>query len=123
MPLYDFRCDHCGTAREVYRTLSDDTKPECCDHEMTQIHTSAPYGSVRMEAHYRCPATGQGVTTWKQRREIMARHNLVDVSDMPASKVIEQEDKKWAAIRKKAAELPGLPPGTKPEDFLPALPT
>ena len=123
MPLYDYRCPVCGEEAELYRTLSDHaTAPQHCGQDMVQVHKSAPFGAVQMEARYRCPATGEGVTSWKQRREIMRRHNLVDLSDAPAAKQREREAKKWAEIRRLAnAPVNELPKGYKAEDFLPAV--
>lgn len=123
MPLYDYRCTVCGEETEVYRSISAEaTAPQHCGRDMEQFHAKAPHGSVQMEARYRCPATGEGVTSWKQRREIMRRHNLVDLSDAPAAKQREREAKKWAEIRRLAnAPVNELPKGYKAEDFLPAV--
>lgn len=122
MPLYDYRCAVCGEESELYRSLSDQaTAPQHCGMDMVQIHKAAPYGAVQMEARYVCPATGQKITTWKQRHETFRRHNLADVSDMSSSKWYERESKKWAEIKRLAsAPMNELPPGHKADDFLPA---
>ena len=122
MPLYDYRCPACGEEAELYRTISDHaTAPQHCGQDMVQIHKSAPFGAVQMEARYVCPATGQKITTWKQRKETFARHNLCDVSDMNSSTWYAKEKKKWDRFKELAAQpVNELPQGYQPEHFLPA---
>jgi hypothetical protein len=65
------------------------------------------YGHVKMECHYQCPATGQNVTTWKQRKELFAKHNLSDAaSDMTAEQVISQAKRKKAENDALAQQMP-----------------
>ena len=123
MPLYDYRCRACGVETEVYRSVSAaDTPPEHCGAAMEQFHSRAPMGSVQAETHYLCPATGQKVTTRKQRLETFRKHGLADVSDMSSAKQYERDKRKWEGIRKLASQpINDLPSGYKPEDFLPAV--
>jgi putative FmdB family regulatory protein len=123
MPLYDYRCRACGEETEVYRSVSADaTAPQHCGQAMEQFHTRAPMGTVQAETHYLCPATGQQITSRKQRLETFRKHNLADVSDMSSAKQYERDKRKWEGIRKLAnAPINELPTGYKAEDFLPAI--
>lgn len=44
MPLYDYECEHCGTRKEVYRSIhAKERRPRCvCNRLMDQIITRAP---------------------------------------------------------------------------------
>lgn len=60
-----------------------------------------------MECRYKCPATGENVTSWKQRANLFAKHNLTDAaSDMTADQVISAAQKKKAANDRIAAGMP-----------------
>lgn len=69
----------------------------------------AAHGHVQMECRYRCPVTREGVTSWKQRREIFARKNLMDASDINFDKAIEKENKTFADRKKLADQMPKPP--------------
>jgi hypothetical protein len=52
-------------------------------------------GYVQRPTDYKCPVTGQWVSTNRQRQNIMREHNLIDANDFPLTpKVIEQEERK-----------------------------
>jgi putative FmdB family regulatory protein len=121
MPLYDYRCAVCGVETELYRSISDKaTAPQHCDCDMEQFHSRAPMAAVQAETHYLCPASGEKITTRKQRMESFRKYNLADVSDMSSERQHEREKKKWKAIRESAnSGLNALPDGYKPDDFLP----
>lgn len=53
----------------------------------------AAYGYVQGECHYKCPATGSEVTSWRQRKNIFAEHGLVDGSDWNPQKEFEKAKK------------------------------
>jgi hypothetical protein len=72
-------------------------------------------GFVQMECRYRCPVTKQGVTSWKQRKEIFAQKGLVDGSDVSADQIIAKERKKHADSQALASQMPH-------HEALPALP-
>ena len=73
------------------------------------------YGFVQAECRYRCPATGKGVTSWRQRREIMASKNLMDMSDINPAKEIAKAEARKAADMKLAAQMPHY--GSHPKNF------
>lgn len=65
------------------------------------------HGHVKMECRYKCPVTGEGVTSWKQRNELFARHNLTDAaSDFTADQIIDKAQKKQEANNRLAAGMP-----------------
>lgn len=61
------------------------------------IKLSPNIGYVQGDCHYTCPVTRQQVTTNRQRRNIMARHNLIDANDFPLTpKVVEKAEARKA---------------------------
>lgn len=121
MPLYTYACK-CGWEVEEYRPVAqmEIEKPVHCGQQM-QIRIMPVMGMVRAEAHYICPATGEKVTTRRQRQYLFDKHGLADYNDI--GDPIEKELKRVAKV-KELASTPHteLPPGTKIEDFLPRLP-
>lgn len=102
--IYDYQCRACGGQRlNVYNRIGEykTNAPECCGSKMEILITAAPYGFVDREIHYKCPVTNQGVTSRKQRNEIMAREGLVDANDLVNHKTI-------AARRKQHEEMQAL---------------
>ena len=106
MPTYVFRCPTCEAVQEQFCRVSEmeANRPTC--HGPMQTVIQAVAGFVQMECHYRCPVTRQGVTSWKQRKEIFAAKNLSDGSDVSADQVIAAAQKKKAANDKLAAGMP-----------------
>ena len=86
----------------------DTSIPECCGAAM-QFVLQPVYGHVRMECRYQCPVTAQNITSWQQRRETFARHNLSDAaSDMTAEQVIAAANKRKADDTALAAQMPHI---------------
>lgn len=94
--LYDYRCKSCKRETEAYNRIAERRThaPVCCGSQMDIFIKSAPYGYVGMEIFYRCPVTNQGVTSLKQRKEIMAREHLVDANDLVNTKTIQTKVQK-----------------------------
>lgn len=85
MPLYTYRCPKCGDVRTEFNTVSDrHAGPECCGDvsvlEITPTQLGNVLGGGSMPG-YLCPVSGEYVTSRQQRREIMARNNLVEAGD------------------------------------------
>lgn len=81
MPLYTYKCAECGKTEDAYRSMADrDHGPEC-HGPMRKIITPTMVQQV-MGGHaypgYKCPVTGEFVSSRKRRREIMQEHNLIE---------------------------------------------
>lgn len=105
--IYDYQCRSCGGRRlNVYNRILErrTNAPECCGGRMDIIITAAPMGFVDREIHYRCPVTNEGVTTRRQRNNIMAREGLVDANDIVNHKTIakrvQQHEERKAFVEK-----------------------
>lgn len=92
MPIYDYRCSACG---EEYHNIKNaiaerrTNAPKCCDGETSIVIRPVRDAIVRNFEPYECPVTGQGVSTPSQRRDIMARHDLVEGGDIKLRTVKE----------------------------------
>jgi len=106
--LYDYKCSVCGNMTEKANKIADrhSNAPECCGQAMSIAITTAPYGYVDRPIHYRCPVTNEGVTSKKQRREIMAREGLVSAHDLCRT----QEQRQREVAEKKAIVEKGFGP-------------
>lgn len=105
MPVYAYHCAMCGAGEDRFNRVSDceSNAPRHCGSAMS-IRITAPLVHVQQDINYRCPATGIGVTSWRQRRNIFAEHQLRDANDHPPEQVIRDENKKWGKIRELAAQ-------------------
>ena len=85
--LYDYKCNKCGDEVEAVNKIDErrTNAPICCNYQMALIIKQAPMGFMDREVHYICPVTNKGVTTRRQRNEIMAREGLVDANDLKQS--------------------------------------
>jgi hypothetical protein len=102
--LYEYDCDICGAELEAYRKIDDrHMGPLCCGQTARLVIRTAPYGFVDNMEEYRCPVTNQGVTTRRQRNEIMAREGLVDANDLLKSD--EERDRQQAEYDAKIAKF------------------
>lgn len=99
--LYDYLCRKCGHETEAFNSIAQrhTHAPQCCGEGMDIIIKQAPYGFVDREVFYKCPVTNQGVTSRRQRNEIMAREGLMDANDLVNHKTIEARKKKHDKIR------------------------
>lgn len=85
MPIYTYQCD-CGKIIDEYRSIDNRYNlPVCdCGHKMqlkimpTQIAPVLGGGDFQ---GYKCPVTEKWVTSRKERKNIMAEHNLIEVGD------------------------------------------
>jgi putative FmdB family regulatory protein len=81
MPMYDYQCKECLSITTRYRKMDERNNPlRCsnCQGDMKMAILSAPFATVQPEAHYLCPATGKEVTSWRQRKNLFAKHDLVE---------------------------------------------
>lgn len=123
MPNYDFHCETCHETREYFLRMSEigtEAEPTCCNHRMRQVFTVAPMGRVQQECHYVCPATGERITSWRQRANNFARHGLMDANDFTPEYLQKRDEKKWEGIRELARQNEAtLPKGVDLGEFAP----
>lgn len=86
MPLYTYRCSKCQKTQDAIRSISDRKNgPICCNTQTKQILTPTMIDPILLGAGtyqgYQCPITDEYVTSRKQRKEIMKRHDLVEMGD------------------------------------------
>lgn len=82
--LYEYRCTQCGEPLEKHNKIEErhtGAPVHCGQRAVLEIRTAPRDCFVDNMEEYRCPVTGQGVTTRRQRNEIMAREGLVDAND------------------------------------------
>lgn len=84
LPLYTYRCQ-CGIEQTEFNTIENRHKGPECHGRMelkitgTQIQAQILGGGTYQG--YRCPVTNEWVTSRKRRRDIMKKHDLVEVGD------------------------------------------
>ena len=91
--LYESKCNECGEIHQYIASIAKclSAAPMCCGHKTTRFFSanSIPEinkSSARVFENYKCPETGDVVTSDKQRNEIMAKHDLVDSREMGSGK-------------------------------------
>ncbi len=83
MPTYDYRCTVCEKPLPDHFRHISEPDPFCCGVPMQQefntpwMFNNAFLGSTRNPG-YQCLVTDQYIESKKARREVMARHNLVE---------------------------------------------
>lgn len=81
MPLYDYKCKTCGKEYQNIKLSINSRhtdKPVCCG-EPVEMQIRPPRESyVQFFENYVCPVSGENVTSMRQRRRIMAEHDLVE---------------------------------------------
>ena len=98
MPTYDYQCGDCGGITTRFRKMDNRNDALSCEcgSQMNLAILSAPYGHVQPEAHYLCPVTGEKVTSWRQRKNLFAKHDLIDANE------VDQKALKRDRLAKKA---------------------
>lgn len=87
MPIYTYKCPECQSERDDFNRIDDrhTNAPTCeCGARMA-MQISPVRGVVQKDANYVCPATGEQVTSYRQRRNLFAKHNLMDARDFDKS--------------------------------------
>lgn len=110
MPLYAYKCTGCGAEQDDFNRIDDRdaNAPHCRACAVRMMRVISPVrGNVQETCHYVCPATGQGITSWRQRRNVMAENNLVDARDISnATEREKRRQKKRVALEKALRECP-----------------
>lgn len=102
MPIYTYKCPQCESERDDFNRIDDrhTNAPVCeCGTRMA-MQISPVRGSVQPDAHYVCPASGERVTSHRQRRETFAKHGLMDARDFDKSWRQQQTDEKRRRLQK-----------------------
>lgn len=86
MPMkYDSLCSECGKHHEYIAKIKDrNNTPECCDKPTTRMIVAPMVQSstAREYQAYKCPHSGDLITSKKQRTEVMKKHNLVEAEPL-----------------------------------------
>lgn len=110
MPIYDLKCTVCGTREDHSLRVAelDSNRPTHCGAPMDVVLHAPIAAMVQAEARYRCPVTGQKVTTRRERRYLFEKHDLVDANDFASNR--EKTIKHRERARELSAKLyEGLP--------------
>lgn len=79
MPIYTYRCIECGNIQDGYRPIAArNVCPTCSKCGAETEKAIVPTHVAPQMPEYQCPVTGEVVHSKKRRREIMAKHNLVE---------------------------------------------
>ena len=98
--IYDFKCECCGrVAKDIVlpMTHSDDEHPRCCDRAMADFFTVPPTilwtDADLPDGGFVSGKNKERITTKKERREFMARNDLVDANELgpPPNKAAQME--------------------------------
>ena len=81
MPIYGYHCPECGAEKDEFRKVDNrDDAPVCCDSPMKR-EICAPMVSVPPSFAYKCSMSGEVVSTYRKRKELMQKHGVVDARD------------------------------------------
>lgn len=82
MPIYAFRCATCGSDQDQFARVDDRdaSPPQCCGASMARQMT-APMVSVPTAEGYKCPMSGEVVTSNRRRKYLMEANNVVDARE------------------------------------------
>ena len=85
MPTYTYECEICDKIKDAYNTIAGRHNSPACDCGYAMVLKIVPTQLQPVLGGgdwpgYKCVVTDKFVTSRKQRREIMAEHNLVETS-------------------------------------------
>ena len=83
MPIYTYQCQDCERIQDAHRSIAKrNDSPVCpCGGDTAKKIVPAMVAPVMGGGSfpgYQCPVSNEFVTSRKQRREIMKRHDLVE---------------------------------------------
>jgi len=76
MPIYTYSCPHCGKIVDAYRQVDERANGPDCHGPMNKIIVPTMINPLMPE--YKCPVSGEKVTSRTRRKEIMREHNLIE---------------------------------------------
>jgi putative FmdB family regulatory protein len=83
--IYTYKCPDCHTVQDAQRSVAErNNSPQCACGQTTVKVIGAGNGHITIMGGadmpgYMCPVTETWVDSRKKRREIMKRHDLVEV--------------------------------------------
>ncbi len=85
MPIYTYQCDKCKASKDDYRMVDErHNGPECCGGTMSlkirPVQVAPVLGGGDFQG-YMCPGTDKWITSRRERRNVMAKHDLVETGD------------------------------------------
>ena len=78
---YTSQCNQCGKQHNYASTISTRNKtPICCNAKTSKIINTPMIASTtaRPFENYKCPHSNELITSDKSRRNVMAKHNLIE---------------------------------------------
>jgi len=111
--IFDFKCPECGDVLEDVMLScmhEDDEHPACytCGEFMNHYITKAPWGYVtdtEFPVPFKAGAKGEIITGAKQRREFMARNDLLDANEVMTPPTKNEEAIAHKKISKSIADI------------------
>lgn len=82
MPMYEFRCDQCGSVSDHYMKMSEYQSfnfPQHCGEKMQRI-ISPPFVMPDINS-YKSVVTGEMITSRSHHREHLKKHDLIEVGN------------------------------------------
>lgn len=83
MPIYTYKCPICDKQKDQYNTIAGrHNGPMCCEvmeQLIVPVNIQPVLGGGDFPGYY-CVVTDKFVTSRRERRNIMAKHNLVETS-------------------------------------------
>jgi putative FmdB family regulatory protein len=87
VPLYDWLCEHCGSAQEVLRPVAQALDPVFCKCGVPMVQQLSPayvHGDITPYKAVTGDKAGQWITSRQQHKEFLKRNRLVEVgTDKP----------------------------------------
>ena len=81
MPLYDYRCQGCGSVREAYRRYEARDEPAACDCGGALERVWLPAQVMRDIEGYRSMVDGSWIGSRSQHREHLKRHGMRELGN------------------------------------------
>lgn len=85
MPLYQYKCDQCGAYAEKVNRIDDHLDGPECHGQMRQVVEACNVQALILGGSdhpgYVCPVTDKYVTSRRERRNIMAEHDLIPLGN------------------------------------------
>lgn len=119
--MYSYKCSATGAEFDRFERMTETGKSVTCQcgaNAPKVYHASMAWVETDCPPHI-APRTGEKITTNRQRREFMARNNLIDANDFKPEVVVREQQQRRAKLKAEAAKAyADLPKGLTPEKVL-----